>query len=236
MLNVDLHCHTRASRDARTRPRELVERAAELGLDRVAVTDHGEIEGALEAKSLDPGRVIVGEEIRCRCRTEIIGLFLEERIPTGRSLAETVERIRDQGGVIYLPHPYAYVWRPSRHARRGLSWADAVEVVNARAFLPFWNRKAGRAARRHELPACAGSDAHFPEELGRAFTRMPAFRDAASFRAALAATRPVQVATTGPGAHVASVACKVARLATEALPSLEIPGAPVPQREGSTRG
>jgi len=237
MLHVDLHCHTAASRDARTTPRELVERAAEAGLDRVAVTDHGEIEGALRARSLDPGRIIVGEEIRCGCRTEIIGLFLDERIPPGLSLAETVERIRDQGGVVYLPHPYAYAWRPSRHARRGLARADAVEVVNARAFLPAWNRRAGRVAERMGLPACGASDAHFPEELGRAFTRMPSFRDAASFRDALAETRPVHVATTGPVAHVASAARKAARLATELLPSMEFPGAtPVPQREGSARG
>lgn len=236
MLNVDLHCHTRASRDARTTPRDLVERAAEAGLDRVAVTDHGEIEGALRARSLDPGRIIVGEEIRCRDRTEVIGLFLEERIPPGLALEETVARIRDQGGLVYLPHPYAYVWRPGRHARRGLSWADAVEVMNARAFLPIWNGRAARAARRHGLPACGGSDAHFPVELGRAFTRMPDFRDAASFRAALAGARPVHVGTTGPLAHTASTAWKAWRRATDALPPLELPEMPVPQREGSPGG
>jgi len=119
-LRVDLHTHTRWSPDAVTTPSELVERAAEVGLDRVAVTDHGEIDGALEARALDPGRVIVGEEIRCACGTELIGLFLEERIPMGLDAREVARRIADQGGVVYAPHPYAYARRPRRKARVAL--------------------------------------------------------------------------------------------------------------------
>ena len=217
MIKVDLHCHTRYSPDASTSPRELVERTREAGLDRVAVTDHGEIDGAFAAAALDPERVVVGEEIRCACRTEVIGLFLKSHVPTGLPLEETVERIRDQGGVVYVPHPFAYLWRPGGRARRCLAHADAVEVANARAFLPVWNRRAARAARDRGLPGCAGSDAHVPGELGRAYTRMPTFADATSFRRALAGAEPVLESTTGPHAHLASIARKAWSLAADAV-------------------
>src|SRR5690606_18231825 len=110
-LRIDLHAHTRFSPDATMSPRELVDRALDAGLDRIAVTDHGEIEGALEARAYAPAHVIVGEEIRCEGRTELIGLFLTERIPQGLPIEETVERIRAQGGLVYAPHPYAYARR-----------------------------------------------------------------------------------------------------------------------------
>lgn len=211
-LRVDLHSHTCWSPDAATTPADLVERAAEAGLDRVAVTDHGEIEGAFEARALDPERIIVGEEVRCRCGTELIGLFLEERIPMGLEAREVAERIADQGGVVYAPHPYAYPRRPLARARRALDLAEAVEVVNARAaFFPPWNRLAGRRAGQLGMPTCAGSDAHFPHELGHAYSVIPAFGSVEEFRAALAGSRPVLRRATGPWMHVASMALKAGR-------------------------
>lgn len=214
-LRVDLHSHTSHSLDAITSPEELVERAWAARLDRIAVTDHGEIDGALMARELDPERIIVGQEIRCRCRTELIGLFLRRRIPMYRPLEEVVERIRDQGGVVYAPHPFAYPWRPNWRARRAIAVADIVEVFNARAFVPAWNRAASQVARSRMLPAGAGSDAHFPAEIGRAYTEIPAFRDVAGFQRALWGARPVAVATTGPALHLASSAMKVARVGWE---------------------
>jgi hypothetical protein len=192
-----------------------VERAREAGLDRIAVTDHGTIEGALVARDAAPELVIVGEEIRCRCRTELIGLFLRERVPQRLSLEETVERIRDQGGLVYAPHPYAYARQALRRAHRALGVADVVEAVNARAFLPLWNQAAMQAARRRGLPAAAGSDAHFPFEIGRAFAHMPAFRTAEEFRRALPAARPMRTRATSPFLHVASLGLKCGRVALE---------------------
>lgn len=215
-IRVDLHTHTRWSPDANLRPEELVQRARDVGLDRVAVTDHGEIDGALEARELAPGLVIVGEEIRCRGRTELIGLFLNERVPMGLAMEEVVERIRDQDGIVYAPHPYAYPCRPAWHLGRAVAVADIVEVFNARAFLRVWNRTADRQARARELPRAASSDAHFPWEIGRAHTEVPTFSNAAGLLAAMHAARPVGLQLTHPVAHVASLSMKATRVAAAA--------------------
>ncbi|MEE9471584.1 MAG: PHP-associated domain-containing protein [Gemmatimonadota bacterium] len=215
-IRVDLHTHTCLSPDASLRPEELVQRASDAGLGRIAVTDHGQIDGALEARELAPDLVIVGEEIRCLGRTELIGLFLSERIPMGLPIEEVVERIRDQDGVVYAPHPYAYLYRPGWHLRRAIAVADVVEVFNARAFLSVWNRTADSAARANALPRAASSDAHFPFEIGRAHTEMSAFTSASGFLAAMHQARPVGLRLTHPGAHVASLSMKVARLAAAA--------------------
>jgi predicted metal-dependent phosphoesterase TrpH len=224
-----LHTHTRQSPDASLRPAELVRRARDAGLNRIAVTDHGEIDGALEARELAPDLVIVGEEIRCRGRTELIGLFLSERIPMGLPMEEVVERIRDQDGVIYAPHPYAYPYRPGWHLRRAITAADIVEVFNARAFLNVWNRTADAAARANALPRAASSDAHFPFEIGRAHTEMSAFTNASGFLAAMHQARPAGLQLTHPGAHVASLSMKAARVAAVASRRLMDDGCrPVP--------
>jgi predicted metal-dependent phosphoesterase TrpH len=214
-IRVDLHTHTRRSPDASLRAEELVQRARDAGLSRIAVTDHGEIEGALEARELAPELVIVGEEIRCRGRTELIGLFLSERIPMGIPVEEVVERIRDQDGVVYAPHPYAYPYRPGWHLRRAIAAADIVEVFNARAFLNVWNRTADSAARANGLPRAASSDAHFPFEVGRAYTEMSAFTNASGFLAAMHQARPAGLQLTHPGAHVVSLSIKAARMAAD---------------------
>lgn len=209
MFRVDLHSHTVFSHDGHTPPDVLVERALEVGLDRIAVTDHGTIEGALRARERAPELVIVGEEIRCRCSTELIGLFLTDRIPQRLSFAETVERIRAQDGLVYAPHPYAYARQAIQRARRAMRVADVVEAINARAFLPVWNRAATRAAVARGLPAAAGSDAHFAFEIGRAYAEMPAFSDVSGFLEAVKTARPVQTKTSSPFLHVAgfAIAC-----------------------------
>lgn len=202
---VDLHAHTCWSHDAGTTPAELVERAAETGIGRIAVTDHGEIEGALRARSIDPQRVIVGEEIRCRGRTELIGLFLEERIPEGLSVEETAGRIRDQGGLVYAPHPWAYLYRPGHHARTSIEVADIVEVFNSRAFWGRWNRLAATSADRAGRLTAASSDAHFPHEIGRAMTVLPEFDGPQGLMGALRSGEPVAAVVGSPFVHVASV-------------------------------
>lgn len=212
---VDLHAHTSASRDGFTAPDALVRRAVRAGLHRIAVTDHGEIRGALRAREAADGeRVIVGEEIGCACGTELLGLFLTERVPMGLPVEEAAARVRAQGGVVYAPHPYAYRGRAAWHAERALAHADVVEVFNSRAFLPAWNRRAARTAAERGLAAAAGSDAHFPWEIGRAWTELAPFDDAAGLLRSLPGAVPVGRRTATPLVHVLSLCLHEARRLT----------------------
>src|SRR4051794_20380345 len=172
--------HTCFSRDAYQTPRELVDRAREVALDRIAITDHHSLDGALRARDLDPERVIVGEEITTRCRIDIIGLYLTKRIAPRLPLEQVVDEIRAQGGVVYMPHPFAYLTGVRRRVDRVLPLVDIVEVWNSRAFYPPWNRRAIEEIRARNIPEAGGSDAHFSAELGRAVTVMPTFSDAAT--------------------------------------------------------
>lgn len=211
---VDLHSHTSVSADGITPPGRVARRAAAAGLHRIAVTDHGQIRGALRAREAEGGeRVIVGEEIGCACGTELIGLYLAERIPQGLPMEEAAARVRGQGGIVYAPHPFAYRGRAEWHAARVLAQADVVEVFNSRAFLSAWNRRAARAAAERGLPAAAGSDAHFPWEIGRAWTELPPFDDAAGLLRALAFAVPVARRTATPLVHVVSLSLGMARRA-----------------------
>lgn len=217
-MKVDLHTHTRYSPDSTMTPAELVERARAAGLDRLAVTDHNLMDGSFEAHAIDPELVILAEEVDCAGGIDIIGLFLKEPIPSGLSVEETSERIRDQGGVVYTPHPYAYLRRPSRRALRAIAVADVVEVFNGRAFWPAWNRRALEAAQVRGLPGAAATDGHFPHEIGRVYTEMPAFSSAAEFKAALPHARAVGPETRSAFIHVRSLSTEIVRRAWWASP------------------
>jgi len=210
-VRVDLHAHTRRSTDAWTTPVELVRRAAAAGLDWMAVTDHGRLDGALEAAATAPGRIIVGEEVRCREEVDLIGLFLRELIPDHAPVAEVVAAIRSQGGVVYAPHPFAYRSRAEERAAVVLAVADVVEVFNSRAFAPGWNRRAAHAAAAAGRPGFASSDAHFPWEIGRAWTELPAFDDGASFLRSARSARPVGHRRGSPFLHIGSIVLSLAR-------------------------
>jgi predicted metal-dependent phosphoesterase TrpH len=205
VIRVDLHTHTWFSPDSLTRPGTLVRAARQAGLHRIAVTDHDQIDGALEAQALDPELVIVGEEIRCACKTEVIGLFLKRWIPPKLSVPETIAAIREQGGVAFAPHPFAYWTRGAERAQLVLPLVDVAEVFNSRAFYPAWNRNAAQRCAELARAGAACTDAHFPWELGRAYTEMPAFTDATSFLSALPQARPVAVRNGNPFLHVASI-------------------------------
>jgi predicted metal-dependent phosphoesterase TrpH len=210
-VKADLHAHTRYSRDSLLEPAELIACARRAGLDRIAVTDHNVIAGALEASSIDPSMVIVGEEISCAGGTHLIGLFLHEVIPRGLSVRHTAARIREQGGVVYAPHPFAYLRSASRHAREAIAESDVVEAFNARAFLPRWNQRALRLAAASGVPIAAGSDSHFAFEIGSAWTELPAFATADEFRASLSAARPVARTLQSPFVHCVSLGIQLAK-------------------------
>lgn len=194
-VRVDMHSHTCYSGDAVTTLDELAERVESTAVDVLCITDHHSIRGALEAIERDIAcRVVVGEEVKTRAG-EVIGLFLTERIPHGLEPEDTIARIRGQGGIVYVPHPFD----PVRHALREpvlrrLSrdgGIDALEVFNAKVSLDHLNRLAADLADDTGLPGGAGSDAHDPAALGAAYVEMPDFDGPADFLSRLPEGRVV---------------------------------------------
>lgn len=182
-MKIDLHTHTLCSKDSCNQYERIIQAVRSAGLDGIAVTDHNEFRGALEMKRRAPFLVIPAEEIKTS-RGEIIGLFLQERIPPGLEPLETIGRIREQGGLVYVPHPFDEV-RGSRLERSALDQIrphiDILEVFNARNALPIFNSRALAYSREHNLLAGAGSDAHTYGEYGRAYVDIPTFGNAAEF-------------------------------------------------------
>jgi predicted metal-dependent phosphoesterase TrpH len=168
-LRLDLHVHTAYSEDCWV-PLEAVMKAVLRGwVDAIAVMDHNEIEGALRLAEMAPFPVIVGEEINSQ-RGEIAGLFLKEWIPPALSMEETVARIREQEGLVYIPHPLARDV-PTALGRENLEViveeADILEGFNARILCQTDNLAVQEIARQRSIPLAAGSDAHFAREIGR---------------------------------------------------------------------
>ena len=211
LLRVDLHAHTWYSADSLTSPERLVEQARARGLDRIAITDHGTIAGARAARALDAELVIVGEEIRCKGGVDVIGLFIREHIPNGLPLSETARLIRSQGGIVYAPHPFAYLLSPSERAQSLARVADVLEVFNARAFYPSWNRRAEALAGERGIARGVGSDAHMPWEIGRVFNEVESFSDGPSLVAALASAAEPSKQVTTPLIHLLSFGLHAAR-------------------------
>lgn len=190
-INVELHCHTYHSSDSLMLPQQILQACDRRGIDLVAITDHNSIAGARETAALDPERVIIGEEI-LTTEGEILGYFVQEEIPKGLPPMEVVERLKAQGAVISIAHPF--------DPTRGYRWSmetletlfphiDALEVLNARCWNGQPNDQAADIVRNAGLHGTAGSDAHAPAEVGRAYLSLPSFSDADSFKEALALAR-----------------------------------------------
>ena len=189
MLRGDFHMHTWRSRDCGTPPKSLVKRALKVGLSCIAVTDHNEVEGAFEVRELAPPelKVIVAEEIKTPFG-EITGFFLNERIPPGLSPVETCQAIKEQGGLVSIPHPYDRVRNSPLDEDQiagVLPYIDIVEVFNARTTLDRDNERAKAFAAEHGFAMGAGSDAHCTLELGAVAVVMPPFEGPDGFLASL---------------------------------------------------
>ncbi|MBI4336827.1 MAG: PHP domain-containing protein [Chloroflexi bacterium] len=213
LLRADFHIHTVYSPDSCTSPAALVRRCVKMGLGCIAVTDHNTIKGALEVARIAPFRVIIGEEVRT-AGGEIIGLFLSEAVPRGLSPLETVKRIKAQGGLIAIPHPFdrvrRSVIRPEALAEV-LPQVDIVEGFNARNTFQRANAQALELARQHNLIATAVSDAHHVLEVGRTYTELPPFDGTpAGLREALRAAHLVG-RPAGPLVHLISTWNKLRR-------------------------
>jgi predicted metal-dependent phosphoesterase TrpH len=177
---ADLHMHTNWSHDCAVDPADLIMYAEANGLGAIAVTDHNVFGGALETAELALGRdlvVIPGEEIKTDGQGEVIGLFLREEIPRGMSFADSVAAIREQGGLVYLPHPFDRMHSIPEPATllRHLGDIDVFEVYNARLLFEAYNEEALRFARKYNLTPGAGSDAHVLQGVGTGALRMRAF-------------------------------------------------------------
>ena len=182
----DLHMHTSWSHDCSVEVGELLDAAEEAGLGAIAVTDHNAFGGALEAAELvrdRPLQVIRGEEIKTDGQGEVIGLFLEREIPARMSFADTVHAIREQGGLVYVPHPFdrMHTVPDSSMLHRHLAELDVIEVYNARLLFETDNDEALRFARKYNLTMGAGSDAHVLPGIGTGAVRMRAFHGPEEF-------------------------------------------------------
>jgi predicted metal-dependent phosphoesterase TrpH len=193
LIDVDLHMHTDHSGDCATPVEVLLATAREQGLSAIAVTDHNEISGALEARRQAaaaasggaglPIKVIVAEEVKTADQGEVIGLFIEEKIPRGLSLEETVAEIKRQGGLVYVPHPFDRMHSVPdyEHLLSILDDVDALEVFNPRVAIGAFNEEAARFAAKYRIVAGAGSDSHVAQGLGSVRIRMRDFDGPAEF-------------------------------------------------------
>jgi predicted metal-dependent phosphoesterase TrpH len=188
-VRVDLHTHTMWSGDSTTTPDEFGAAVVGSGLDVVCITDHNAIDGAVELRDRLNCRVIVGEELRTGAG-EVIGLFLTERVPMGISHVDAAKAIRDQGGVVYIPHPFDPMRRnltePALYELAEADLIDAIEVFNAKTSLASLNRRATDFAAEFGIVGGAGSDGHVPDALGAAFVEMADFETPMEFLASLA--------------------------------------------------
>jgi predicted metal-dependent phosphoesterase TrpH/glycosyltransferase involved in cell wall biosynthesis len=171
LIAVDLHMHTNHSHDCATPVEKLLETARERGLGAIAVTDHNEISGAHAAAKLadDYGvKVIVGEEVKTADQGEVIGLFIDEKIPRGLTLEETIADIRRQGGLVYVPHPFDRMHSVPdyEHLLKVVGDLDAIEVFNPRVAFSSFNEEAAVFAEKYRIIAGAGSDSHVTQGLG----------------------------------------------------------------------
>src|SRR5919204_6787023 len=174
----DLHMHTSWSHDCAIEVGDLLTHAEAEGLGAIAITDHNVFGGALEALgATTPLPVIPGEEIKTDAQGEVIGLFLSKEIPPGLSFADTIAGVHDQGGLVYLPHPFdrMHAIPDSAVLHRHLEEIDVFEVYNARLLFDAYNDEALRFARKYNLTMGAGSDAHVLQGVGTGALRMRAF-------------------------------------------------------------
>jgi hypothetical protein len=176
----DLHMHTSWSHDCATEVDDLLAHAEVEGLGAIAVTDHNQFGGALEAVDRARGSgliVIPGEEVKTDGQGEVIGLFLREEIPRGLSFADTIAAIKAQGGLVYLPHPFdrLHAIPDAATLHRHLTDIDVFEVYNARLLFEAYNEEALRFARKYNLTMGAGSDAHVLQGVGTGALRMRRF-------------------------------------------------------------
>lgn len=212
-IRVDMHLHTRRSFDCLNDPDALLAAADSRGIAVLCITDHNEIAAALHMKQRFPERIIVGEEVKTAEGVDVIGLFIHTHIAQGTPARVTCDLIHEQGGLVYVPHPFA---RGKGGGGRILDviadQVDAVEGFNARLHDQQLNERAVAWAQARGLLLGAGSDAHTLAEVGRAYVELPRFGDdPRSFRQALGAAT-IHGQESPRTVHLASTYAKVHKM------------------------
>jgi predicted metal-dependent phosphoesterase TrpH len=191
LIEVDLHMHTDHSGDCATPVDVLINTARDRNLGAIAITDHNEVSGAIEARKLAEElgdiKVIVAEEVKTAEQGEVIGLFLEEKIPKGLTMAETIREIRAQGGLVYVPHPFDrfHSVPDYEHLLDMVEEIDLLEVFNPRVAVTAFNEEAVRFAAKYRIVPAAGSDSHVAQGLGSVRQRIHDFDGPAEFLEAM---------------------------------------------------
>jgi len=186
LLKADLHIHTEYSIDCNMPLEKIINRCLETGVNCIAIADHGTIEGALKMQTIAPFPVIVAEEILTP-HGEIMGMFLKDGIPSGLSVSETIFRIKAQGALVCIPHPFDIFRQLAVKAKvveEIVDQIDVIEVFNSRTLFQS-SAKAQIFAQKYGIPGSAGSDAHTPSEIGKAYVEMPEFNGRDDFLNAL---------------------------------------------------
>ncbi len=220
-LRIDFHMHCRRSHDCLSQPEAVLEAARSRGVGRIALTDHDKLDVSLAMAERHPDAVIPAEEVRTSEGIDVIGLYLTTEIPKGTPMLEVCDRVHDQGGLVYLPHPYAAgKGGDGKHAEALAPHCDVIEVFNGRLHDPHQNALALALAERHGRLRGAGSDAHTLGEVGRSWVELPLHpNDPAALVKALEFGR-VHGTTAGRWVHLASTWAKVRH---------KLPGAPHPR-------
>jgi len=186
-IHCDLHMHTDHSPDCATPAETLLETAKERGLGAIAITDHNVISGAYEAREIAERiggiKIILAEEVKTASEGEVIGLFIEEKIERGMSLAETIAEIRRQGGLVYVPHPFdrLHAVPDYEHLTKVVDEIDILEIFNPRVALNSFNEEAVRFAEKYRIIPGAGSDSHVAQGLGSVMIRLRDFNGPEEF-------------------------------------------------------
>jgi len=186
LLKADLHIHTEYSKDCSMPLEKIINRCLETGINCIAIADHGTIEGALKMQTIAPFPVIVAEEI-LTSHGEIMGMFLKDGIPSGLSVSETIFRIKTQGALVCIPHPFDIFRQSAVKAdivEEIVNQIDVIEVFNSRTLFQS-SAKVQIFAQKYGIPESAGSDAHTPNEIGKAYVEMPQFNGRDDFLNAL---------------------------------------------------
>jgi predicted metal-dependent phosphoesterase TrpH len=174
MMNCDFHIHTGYSFDSNSSPKEIVDKAIKEGIDCLAITDHGEVKGALEAMEYAKGEpilIIPGIEVKSK-EGDILGLNVKEKIPNKLSAKETIKRIKERGGFVIIPHPFGLFCKFRGNLKELIKEIDAIEILNASIF-GNGNEIAKEFAKENNLPFTVGTDSHFTNFIGKCYLEIP---------------------------------------------------------------